>query len=143
MTSFVHHMHRGGQAHFTWGVVDSDTPPVHALYMFKKKAAEPLSPPDNFIKAWREHRGLTLEQLADMIGMSHASVQRAETGKQNYTIDTLHRIAQALGTNPVTLLLHPPDEGIDLGASWAKASMVERKQIAEHARSVIKWRDAS
>ena len=48
------------------------------------------------IRAFRRARGLTLQQLADMIHQSRASVSKYETGEITLDIETLFDIAQAL-----------------------------------------------
>lgn len=143
MTAFVHDMHSGGQAAFTWGAVDSDAAAVHAPNMRKNHGSNPRKIPDNFVKAWREYRGLTLEQLADQVDMSHASIQRIETGSQNYTINTLQKIAVALGTDVATLLHHGPENDVAAWPTWTTATAAERRQIEEMARTIVGWRRAS
>ena len=48
------------------------------------------------IRAYRRARGLTLQQLADLIHKSRASVSKYETGEITLDIETLFDIAQAL-----------------------------------------------
>lgn len=62
----------------------------------------------NFIREWRDHRGLTLEQLAERIDRSVGQVHKIETGKNAYTADTLAAIAGALGCTQADLLSRPP-----------------------------------
>jgi DNA-binding Xre family transcriptional regulator len=50
------------------------------------------------LKQERERQNLTLAQLEERTGISQAALSRLETGKaQNPTIDTIYRIAAALG----------------------------------------------
>lgn len=44
----------------------------------------------------RKKRGLSQAQLAKKIGTSQSNVARMETGQQNFTTDTLQKIAEAL-----------------------------------------------
>lgn len=61
------------------------------------------------IRQWRAHRGLTQEQLASRLEMSAANLSRIETGKQDYTQETLEAIAEALNCEPADLVMrHPP-----------------------------------
>lgn len=62
--------------------------------------AEGTSP----LKAWREHKGLTLQSLADAAGLSRAFVSQIEGGKRTGTTTTLKKLADALGV-PVGALL--------------------------------------
>lgn len=50
------------------------------------------------LRAWREEAGLTQGELAKRLGISVQAYQRMERpGRSNLTVDTLNRIAQALG----------------------------------------------
>ncbi|WP_305043155.1 helix-turn-helix domain-containing protein [Geoalkalibacter sp.] len=48
------------------------------------------------IKLWREHRGLTQQELADRAGISKPYLSQIETGRRQGTVDTLSAIARAL-----------------------------------------------
>jgi phage repressor protein C with HTH and peptisase S24 domain len=63
-----------------------------------------------FIKEWRKYRGLTQEQLADMIDMSNSNLSRIESGSVRYTSDSLEMIAHALAVNVADLLSRSPSE---------------------------------
>lgn len=77
-----------------------------------------------YIREWREHRGLSLRQLAARLEeepggahVSHASLGRIETGVQAYTQPILEAIAHALAVDVVDLLRVRPDragEVVDL-----------------------------
>jgi transcriptional regulator with XRE-family HTH domain len=62
----------------------------------------------HFIRAWREHRGLTPEQLAELVGTSAANVCRIETLRDGYTQNFLEACAEALKTDPASLISHLP-----------------------------------
>lgn len=49
-----------------------------------------------YFREWREHRGLTQEQLASRLETSVASISRIESGNQPYTQDVLEALADAL-----------------------------------------------
>ena len=49
------------------------------------------------VRAWREHRGLTLHALADAAGLSRPYVSQIESGKRTGTAATLKKLASALG----------------------------------------------
>lgn len=49
------------------------------------------------IRVWREHRGLTQEQLADAAGIRRAYVAQLEAGRRRGSTAVLARIADALG----------------------------------------------
>jgi transcriptional regulator with XRE-family HTH domain len=52
-----------------------------------------------FIRQWRKHRGYNLEQLAEMVGITHASLSRIERGLQPYGQALLEALAEALSTD--------------------------------------------
>jgi len=58
------------------------------------------------IRACREARGLTQEQLALDAGMKRSYVSELERGLRNPTVRALGRLALALETDPASLL-HP------------------------------------
>ncbi|MCM1009826.1 MAG: helix-turn-helix domain-containing protein [Fusobacterium sp.] len=56
------------------------------------------------IKVERTIKRLTQEKLAELIGVHEKYIGVIETGKQNVTLKTLYRIADALGVDIVKLL---------------------------------------
>ena len=48
------------------------------------------------LRAWREHKGLTLQAVADAAGLSKPYVSQIEQGKRTGTAATLSRLAVAL-----------------------------------------------
>jgi transcriptional regulator with XRE-family HTH domain len=64
----------------------------------------------HFIREWREFRGFTQEQLADMVGTTKTSISRIESLKMSYTQEILEAIADALGVHPGVLLTRLPGE---------------------------------
>ncbi len=66
------------------------------------------------IRDFRKARGLTLTQLAGLIGTTPQTVQRLEADTMTLSLDWLEKIARALGTQPASLLIpmgsHPVDE---------------------------------
>lgn len=56
----------------------------------------------------RRDAGLTQAKLAERLGMAVPNVQRIERGAQNITVQTVARLAGALGVEPAELL-KPPD----------------------------------
>jgi DNA-binding XRE family transcriptional regulator len=56
------------------------------------------------LRAWREHRGMTLQVLADAAGLSRAYISQIEGGKRIGSAATLAKLAQALGVSVVALI---------------------------------------
>ncbi len=62
------------------------------------------------LRAWRRHRGQTLEALAKRSGVPKSSLHRFETGEVSPTLETMAKIAQALDASVEQLLGVPPGE---------------------------------
>lgn len=56
------------------------------------------------IKEARNQKGITQREFGKMLGVSHTTINGYETGRQNLTLDTLEKIAGALGMDPKTFL---------------------------------------
>lgn len=99
---------------------------------------KPRSRRRTFFKEWRVHRGLSQEQLADRLETSVASISRIESGSQPYTQDVLEALADALMTDPASLLMRNPADPEAIWSIWDQAKKGERQLIEELARSVVK-----
>ena len=51
---------------------------------------------DHPMRVWREYRGLTLQALADQIGVSKSYLSQIESGNRNGSAEVLKRIAAEL-----------------------------------------------
>jgi transcriptional regulator with XRE-family HTH domain len=60
------------------------------------------------IRTERERQRITQGELADLVGMSRASVTNIELGRQSVLVDQLCRFARALGVEPANLLQCAP-----------------------------------
>ncbi|WP_080654838.1 helix-turn-helix domain-containing protein [Bradyrhizobium japonicum] len=75
-----------------------------------------------FIRAWREHREMSQEELAYKVGeylreagisekgYSYASIGRIENGRMPYSQPIMEGIADALGVTVATLIAEPPPQ---------------------------------
>ena len=79
----------------------------------------------HFIKEWHDFRGLSQQELANLVGTTKTSISRIEALKQGYTQDMLEVIADSLGTHVGTLLsrLPQPGDSVDI-------SMPARRETA-------------
>ena len=59
---------------------------------------------DNRIRAFREAKGLSLDQLASLAGTSNQQISNLETGKRRLTVDWLRALSKALGCHPWSLV---------------------------------------
>ncbi len=55
------------------------------------------------LRRYRQEKGLTLEQLAERVRVSEATLSRIETGLQNPGLDILRRLVDATGIDPSEL----------------------------------------
>lgn len=58
------------------------------------------------IKERRTALGMTQEQLAEKAGVDRGYISEIESGKKNFTIQILEKIAEGLGAEPQELLCH-------------------------------------
>lgn len=89
-----------------------------------------------FIRAWREFRNLTQDQLAERLETSKASVSRIESGDQPYTQDFLEACASALQTDPASLLTRNPKDPEAPWSIWDTLKPIERRQATEVIRAL-------
>ena len=66
-----------------------------------------------YLAEWREHRGLTQQQLANRLGVTGVTVSRWETGQRQPDWDAEADIAKALNADPVDLRRHPDHPSAD------------------------------
>lgn len=89
-------------------------------------------PATNNLRAWREHRRLSQDQLAAKVGTKGNVIGHLESGERGLSDKWLRRLAPALGTTPGFLLDHSPE---DLDAAYIDAAMSvppdDRPQVLE------------
>jgi transcriptional regulator with XRE-family HTH domain len=91
-----------------------------------------------FIREWRKHRMLTLEQLGERTEMTASHLSMLERGQRAYTQETLERVAEALTTDAASLLMRNPADQDAIWSVWEQAKPSERRQIVELAKVLIK-----
>ena len=65
------------------------------------------------IKELCKEKGITLNQLAEKIGISQPSISGIATGKQKPAFDTLEKMADALEVTPAELFAPQPTNTIN------------------------------
>lgn len=70
--------------------------------------------------------------------MSNGNLSLIERGLQNYTQETLERIADALDCTPADLLVRKPDDPEGMWMLWDTAKPAQRRQIVELAKLILK-----
>lgn len=67
-----------------------------------------------YLREWRLHKELTLEQAAAAIGLAdHSMLSKMETGARRYNQTILERLAVLYGTDPGSLLNRDPNAPVD------------------------------
>lgn len=95
-----------------------------------------------YIREWRNFRdGMSQERLVSRleemgVEMSVATLSRIETGNVPYTQDTLEAIADALRTDPASLLWRNPEDDEAIWSIWDQAKPGERKQITKVLKAI-------
>jgi transcriptional regulator with XRE-family HTH domain len=102
--------------------------------MVKGKRAAATKPRRYYIRDWRKHRGLTLEQLAELAGLTASSISQLEIGRMGYSRESLERLADALDAEPGDLLSRPPTQGDPVAGMLADVSPEERERIIDVIR---------
>ena len=63
----------------------------------------------SFLREWRDYRGYTLEELAQLAGMTAGNISHLENQKQGYTQFALEALGKALNVEPGFILLVNPE----------------------------------
>lgn len=85
-----------------------------------------------YIRAWRKERGLTLERLRERMGqlsdvwITKTSLSRIERGEQPYSQPILEAIAEALETEPASLLMRDPGQPEMIWSIWDRIEPAKR-----------------
>lgn len=93
----------------------------------------------NYLKAWREFRRLTQDQLAEKVGTNANMISYLESGERGLSAKWLRRLAPVLETTAGMLLDHDPNTlDSDIIDIWTHAGTRERQQISDIAKAVLK-----
>jgi transcriptional regulator with XRE-family HTH domain len=92
----------------------------------------------NHLKAWRSHRRMSQEELAEAVGTTGAVISLLESGHRQLSAKWLRRLAPALGTTPGFLLDHHPDdvpnEMLEVWSAIPESSRLQALQIMKTFR---------
>lgn len=92
----------------------------------------------NHLKAWRDFRGMTQQELADAVKSSAHMIGYLETGERGLSAKWLRKLAGPLRTTPGHLLEHDPNElPTDIVDIWINASADQRKQLVKVATALV------
>ncbi len=96
-----------------------------------------------YIREWRQKRGYSLERLASMIPMDKGNLSKIERGILQYNQELLERLAEALRTEPASLLMRDPTDPDGIWSVWDRAKPGEREQIVKVAEALVGLKEAS
>src|SRR5271165_4506151 len=89
----------------------------------------------NFLRAWREYRGLNQAKLAEAVDTTGAVISLLEAGERGLSDKWLRRLAPVLGTTPGHLLdMDPHDVDNDVFEIFNSMS----KEMQEQAKSILR-----
>jgi transcriptional regulator with XRE-family HTH domain len=95
----------------------------------------PRDPERNFLKAWREFRGMTQAKLGEAAGTNGSVISLLESGDRRLSDKWLRKLAPVLRTSQGHLLEHDPNDlPTDILDIWADIPEDRRDQ----ARDVLK-----
>ena len=109
--------------------------------MAKVKSNLKQNGPHHFIREWRKYRGLTLEQLAERIDVTHGALSQLERGLVNYTQPMLEALAEAMNCRAGDLVMRNPlaeDAVWSLQDILLKAPPEKRREVFAVIETMLK-----
>lgn len=93
----------------------------------------------NYLKAWREYRGLSQDELAEKVETTKSVISLLENEKRPLSSKWLRKLAEALETQPGHILDHDPNElPADIFDLWGSIAKTDRAQAARVLRSFVR-----
>lgn len=90
----------------------------------------------NYLRAWREFRGLSQVELAEKCETTHQVIGYLERGRTQLSAKWLRKLAEALETTPGHLLdIDPAELDNDIVDIWTRIPVRDREQAARVLRS--------
>lgn len=93
-----------------------------------------------FLRAWRKHRGLSIEDAAARVDTTGATLSRIERGIQPYNQDLLEKLAALYSCDVAELLARDPEAGQQIWSIWDHATRQQREQIVSVAEALVSYR---
>lgn len=124
--------------------MDGPPPHLHPVHMAAR----------HFLRAWREHRGMSLEEVAERVAilgegrretgdtlnapktMTHASLSRIERGLQPFGQVLLEILAEIYQTDIASLLNRNPTDPEGLWSIYDQLKPTQRAQLVEIAKAL-------
>lgn len=107
------------------------------LPMRKPKPSPKTKAFPTFIKAWRKHRGMSLERAVERLEVeveypySVSQLSRVERGDQGYTQDLLEALATIYRCEPGDLIIRDPMATDAIWSIWEQLQPTQRAQLIE------------
>lgn len=79
-----------------------------------------------YLRQWRKHRGLTVEQLAERLHMHKGNLSKIERGKLPYSQDLLEAVAEILACEPADIIVRDPTDPEGIWSIWDRVEPVDR-----------------
>lgn len=112
---------------------------VHHAYMAKSQGIRKGTPfRVTKMRKWREYREKTLEEVADAIGITHATLSRIERGMLPYSQPISEGVARELKIDVESLLFRDPENPEAIWGVWQRAAPTEREMIVNIAKTIVK-----
>lgn len=90
----------------------------------------------NRIKEVRKKKGLSLQQVADAVGVGNNTISRYETGKREPKLETWNKLAEYFNV-PTSYLMGLSDD-VNGWKEWAENTGYSVKQIKDEIQRLIK-----
>ena len=90
------------------------------------------------IRAWRKYRKLTLEQVAEIVGVTPGALSQLERGDTGYTQPMLEALADAFQCEPSDLIARPPGVSEGLSYVWEQIPVEDRAKALEVLKAFTK-----
>lgn len=90
--------------------------------------------PRHYVRQWRKHRGYTLEQLAQHVGVTQGAIAQLERGEVGYTQSMLEALAYNLRCKPADLIMRDPTEPAGLWSLWRGLSPDQKQEAINYLR---------
>lgn len=81
-----------------------------------------------YLKEWRIYRSLTQQDLALRLGVTHTIISKIENGKRPYSQGFLEAAAEALMTDPASILMRDPSSPDFIWSIWDAIPETSKEQ---------------
>ncbi len=81
---------------------------------------------------------MSLDALAARVPMDKGNLSKVERGLLPYNQEMLERLAEALATEPASLLMRNPTDPDAIWSIWDRAAPGQRRQISEVAETLLR-----